>query len=285
LKLTGSICALATPFRASDDALDLDAFRRLVGFQIRSGTRGLVVAGSTGEGAALDATEFTTLVEVARREIADRVPLLAGSGMQSTRKTIEQTRLAAAAGADIALVVTPAYVRPTQKGLYRHFSEVADKGGLPIMLYNVPSRTSCDLLPETVARLCAHPAIIGIKEARADEARMRDLLAGQCGVAVFSATIRRAPARSLVPPGGFRRVMSLRRHAGPVRACSRGDAEGATSRSAPARVFALLALEPNRFRSNGACSGLVSAQIICACAASAGAGIMPGRSASSVNPG
>lgn len=177
LKLAGSICALATPFRASDDALDLDAFARLIEFQVRSGTRGLVVSGSTGEGAALEVAEFTTLVEIARRQIADRVRLLAGTGMQSTRKTIEQTRLAASAGAEFALVVTPAYVRPTQEGLYRHFSEVAEKGGLPVMLYNVPSRTACDLLPETVARLCRNPGIIGIKEARADEQRMRDLLA------------------------------------------------------------------------------------------------------------
>lgn len=177
VKLTGSICALATPFRASDDSLDLDAFARLIEFQVRSGTTGLVVAGSTGEGAALDTAEFLTLLEHARRKIANRVPLLAGTGMQSTRKTIEQTRLAASAGADVALVVTPAYVRPTQEGLYRHFSEVAEKGGLPIMLYNVPSRSACDLLPETVSRLCRHPGIIGIKEARADEERMRELLA------------------------------------------------------------------------------------------------------------
>lgn len=250
LKLTGSICALATPFRASDDALDLDAFRRLVGFQIRSGTRGLVVAGSTGEGAALDATEFTTLVEVARREITDRVPLLAGSGMQSTRKTIEQTRLAAAAGADMALVVTPAYVRPTQEGLYRHFSEVADKGGLPIMLYNVPSRTACDLLPETVARLCAHPAIIGIKEARADEARMRDLLAfASATFAVFSGDDPTCARATLAGAAGVISVAANIAPAAMQDLCARaaeGDAEGARRLDLHLHeLFALLALEPN----------------------------------------
>ena len=250
LKLTGSICALATPFRASDDALDLDAFRRLVGFQIRSGTRGLVVAGSTGEGAALDATEFTTLVEVARREITDRVPLLAGSGMQSTRKTIEQTRLAAAAGADMALVVTPAYVRPTQEGLYRHFSEVADKGGLPIMLYNVPSRTACDWLPETVARLCAHPAIIGIKEAGADEARMRDLLAfASATFAVFSGDDPTCARAILAGAAGVISVAANIAPAAMQDLCARaaeGDAEGARRLDLHLHeLFALLALEPN----------------------------------------
>lgn len=250
LNLTGSICALATPFRASDDALDLDAFSRLVGLQIRSGTRGLVVAGSTGEGAALDAAEFTTLVEVARREIADRVPLLAGSGMQSTRKTIEQTRLAAAAGADMALVVTPAYVRPTQEGLYRHFSEVADKGGLPIMLYNVPSRTSCDLLPETVARLCANSAIIGIKEARADEVRMRELLAlSSATFAVFSGDDPTCARAILAGAAG---VVSVAANVAPAAmqelcvCAAEGDAEGARRLDLRLHeLFALLALEPN----------------------------------------
>lgn len=176
LNLSGSICALATPFRAADDALDLEAFDRLVDYQLSGGTRALVVAGSTGEGAALDNDEFPALVERAVRVVAGRVPVLAGTGMQSTRKTIAQTRLAAAAGADLALVVTPAYVRPTQDGLYRHFSEVAEAGRIPVMLYNVPSRTACDLLPGTVARLASHPMIIGIKEARAETERMRELL-------------------------------------------------------------------------------------------------------------
>lgn len=177
LNLSGSICALATPFDAASEALDLDTFGRLIEFQIDAGTRGLVVAGSTGEGAALEADEFARLVEFAVKAASGRVPVLAGTGMLSTRKTIAQTRLARQAGAEAALVVTPAYVRPTQEGLYRHFGEVADLGGLPIMLYNVPSRTSCDLLPQTVARLHAHPGIIGIKEARPEVERMQELLA------------------------------------------------------------------------------------------------------------
>ena len=250
LKLTGSICALATPFRASDDALDLDAFARLIGFQVRSGTRGLVVAGSTGEGAALEATEFATLVELARREIGDRVPLLAGSGMQSTRKTIEQTRLAASAGADLALVVTPAYVRPTQEGLYRHFSEVAEKGGLPIMLYNVPSRSACDLLPETVARLQSHSAIMGIKEARADEERMRDLisLAGE-SFAVFSGDDPTCARAILAGAAG---VVSVAANVAPAAmqalclSATRGDVEDTQKLDQRLHdLFEVLAVEPN----------------------------------------
>ena len=177
LNLSGSLCALATPFRVADDALDLDALGRLIDYQLGAGTRGLVVAGSTGEAAALEADEFVTLLEFASGRIGKRVPVLAGTGLQSTRKTSIQTRLAATAGVDAALVVTPAYVRPTQEGLYRHFSEVAEHGGLPVVLYNVPSRTACDLLPATVARLCMHPNIVGIKEARPEPERMDELLA------------------------------------------------------------------------------------------------------------
>jgi 4-hydroxy-tetrahydrodipicolinate synthase len=175
--LSGSICALATPFRSGDGAVDLDAYGRLIDHQLAGGTRALVAAGSTGEAAALDDAEFSSLLEFAAAHIAGRVPLLAGTGLPATRKTIAQTRRAAAAGVDYALVVAPAYVRPTQEGMLRHFSEVADQGGLPVVLYNVPTRTASDLRPETVARLAGHGNIVGIKEAVADEARMNELLA------------------------------------------------------------------------------------------------------------
>jgi 4-hydroxy-tetrahydrodipicolinate synthase len=173
-KLIGSLCALATPFRG--DALDMDAFAALIDYQLAGGTQGLVVAGSTGEAHALDAAEFDRLLAFAVTRVNGRVPVLAGTGKANTRKTIEATRRAQAQGADAALVVTPYYVRPTQAGLQQHFSEVADHGGLPIVLYNVPSRTGCDLLPETAARLAAHAGIVGIKEARADTERMTALL-------------------------------------------------------------------------------------------------------------
>jgi 4-hydroxy-tetrahydrodipicolinate synthase len=177
VKLSGSICALATPFDPDGGALDLDAFARLVDHQIEGGTRALVAAGSTGEAAALDDAEYVALLEAAVARARARVPLLAGTGQSSTRRTIAQTRRAAAAGIDAALVVAPPYVRPTQEGLYRHFCEVADHGGLPVVLYNVPARTACDLLPETVARLRGHGNIVGIKEAVGDAQRMEALLA------------------------------------------------------------------------------------------------------------
>jgi 4-hydroxy-tetrahydrodipicolinate synthase len=176
LALSGSICALATPFGGRDDALDLDACGRLIDYQLAGGTRAIVMAGSTGEAAALDEHEYSALLEFAAARIARRVPVLAGTGLSATRKTIAQTQRAREAGVDLALVVAPPYVRPTQEGLYRHFSEVAERGGLPVVLYNVPSRTACDLLPETVARLAGHGNIVGIKEARAEPERMQALL-------------------------------------------------------------------------------------------------------------
>jgi 4-hydroxy-tetrahydrodipicolinate synthase len=173
-KIIGSICALATPFRA--DALDLDAFATLIDYQLAAGTQALVVAGSTGEAHALDQAEFDRLLAFAVDRVAGRVPVLAGTGTANTRKTIQATRRARDLGADAALVVTPYYVRPTQEGLLQHFSAVADQGGLPVVLYNVPSRTGCDLLPETVARLATHAQIVGIKEARGDAGRVAALV-------------------------------------------------------------------------------------------------------------
>jgi 4-hydroxy-tetrahydrodipicolinate synthase len=250
LNLSGSICALATPFRAADDAIDLDALRRLIDFQIGSGTRGLVVAGSTGEGAALAADEFASLIEAACRAVAGRVSLLAGTGMQSTLKTIEQTRLAASAGAEIALVVTPAYVRPTQEGLYRHFSEVADKGGLPVVLYNVPSRTACDLLPETVMRLCSHAGIVGIKEARVEVDRMSDLLS--LGSDTFSVLSGDDPTCARAILAGADGVISVAANVAPslmqalCSMASSGDAAGVSGLNARMHeLFELLAVEPN----------------------------------------
>lgn len=250
MNLSGSICAVATPFRAADDALDLDAFERLIEFQIGSGTRGLVVAGSTGEGAALDTGEFAELLRCAATCVAGRIPLIAGTGMQSTRKTVEQTRLAASIGADIALVVTPAYVRPTQEGMYRHFSEVADHGGLPVILYNVPSRSACDLLPETVARLKSNAGIVGIKEAYADAARMADLIAlGKDSFVVLSGD---DPTCARAIMSGADGVISVAANVVPAAmqalclAAAAGDAENAARLDAQLHaLFELLAVEPN----------------------------------------
>ena len=174
MHLSGSITALATPFTAAGD-LDLDAWGRLLDAQLAGGTRAIVVAGSTGEAAALTDDEYTTLLRTAVARVGSRMKVLAGTGQSNTAKTIAQTRLARDGGADAALVVTPPYVRPTQAGLVAHYQAVAAQGGLPVVLYNVPGRTGCDLLPETVAQLCRHPGIVGLKEARGDEARWNAL--------------------------------------------------------------------------------------------------------------
>ena len=175
MRLSGSITALATPFTAAGE-LDLDAWRSLLQAQRDGGTRAVVVAGSTGEAAALFDAEYDTLLRAAVEELGGQLPVLAGTGLSSTARTIEQTRRAAALGADAALVVTPPYVRPTQSGLAAHFRAVADDGALPVILYNVPGRTGCDLLPETVAGLAGHERIAGIKEARNEPERMQALL-------------------------------------------------------------------------------------------------------------
>ena len=174
MKIRGSICALATPF-TSDGALDLDAFGRLLDYQIAGGTEAVVVAGSTGEAHMLEHAEYDTLLAFAVQRVAGRIPVIAGTGEAGTAKTVALTRRAKELGADAALVVAPFYVRPTQEGLRRHFIEVADQGGLPVILYNVPTRTGCDLLPETVSVLRDHSAIIGIKEAVGADERIHAL--------------------------------------------------------------------------------------------------------------
>ena len=166
----GSIPALITPMR-EDGSLDLAAWDRLLDFHLTEGSDGIVVGGTTGESPTLTGDELATLIGCAKTRVAGRMPVIAGSGGNSTSRSVALSRAAVEAGADALLVVTPYYNRPTQEGLYRHFTAIADAAGAPVILYNVPSRTSCDLLPETVARLAAHPRIIGIKEATGDVAR------------------------------------------------------------------------------------------------------------------
>ncbi len=250
MTLSGSIVALATPFGANDHVLDLDACGRLIDAQIAQGTRAIVMAGSTGEAAALDEHEFSTLLAFAVARIGKRVPVLAGTGLSATKKTIAQTQRARDAGVDIALVVAPAYVRPTQEGMYRHYSEVADHGGLPVVLYNVPSRTACDLLPETVAKLTRHGNIVGIKEARSERERMQALLTYQSDrFAVLSGDDPTAMRAML---DGAKGVISVAANAAPAAfaaMCERAiacDVDGATK--ADARLHALyefLGVEPN----------------------------------------
>src|SRR5947208_11460543 len=146
-RLRDSMVALVTPFR--DGAVDEAALRALARWQIESGTSGLVPCGTTGEGATVSADEHFRIVRACVEEARGRVPVIAGCGSNDTRKTIENVQRAREAGADAALVVTPYYNKPTPEGLFRHFEAVARQGGLPVILYNVPSRTSVDMLPDT----------------------------------------------------------------------------------------------------------------------------------------
>lgn len=223
MRLSGSITALATPFDATG-ALDRDAWIRLLEAQIAAGTQGLVVAGSTGEAATLEDHEYEWLVTSAVTISAGRLPVLAGTGMSGTAKTIAATRRLAALGADIALVVVPPYVRPTQAGLVAHYRAVADEGGLPVVLYNVPGRTGLDMLPGAVSELATHPRIVGIKEAHDGVERMQALLALQSGTFVVLSGDDPTAARAMlagadgvisvasnIVPGAFRALCDLAR--------------------------------------------------------------------------
>ncbi|GMU43364.1 MAG: 4-hydroxy-tetrahydrodipicolinate synthase [Xanthomonadales bacterium] len=186
MHIRGSVPALVTPFQQCG-ALDLLAFEDLLRWQLHEGSEALVVGGSTGESGALEETELAALLECALRTASGRVPVIAGTGAPATAKALKMARLARSVGADAVLAVTPYYSRPTQVGLATHFRALADGGGLPVIVYNVPTRTGVDLLPDTVAALAAHPRIVGIKEAVAEEQRMRALLAlRRPGFAVLS---------------------------------------------------------------------------------------------------
>jgi 4-hydroxy-tetrahydrodipicolinate synthase len=175
----GSLVALVTPMTESGD-VDHVAFGRLLDWHARQGTDGVVIAGTTGESPTVTAAEAAELLQIAVQRIGGRMPVIAGTGGNSTAESIERTRAACELGVDGVLVVTPYYNRPPQEGLYRHFSLVADASSVPLILYNVPSRTACDLLPETVERLSFHPQIIGIKEATGSVERGAELLR-RCG--------------------------------------------------------------------------------------------------------
>lgn len=175
MQLQGSICALVTPFD-SDGSLDIKALQALIDWHAEAGTSALVIAGSTGEGALISEAEYETLIAESVRQAGARLPIIAGIGAPATATSLALAKRAAAQGAQAVLAVTPYYVRPTQAGLLAHYRRIADSGGLPVVLYNVPGRTGCDLLPETVAELAQHPGIIGVKEAVAEPGRMHDLL-------------------------------------------------------------------------------------------------------------
>ena len=166
----GSLVALLTPFR-KDGAVDEEAFARFVDWQITEGTDGLVPTGTTGESPTLSHEEHKRVVEITVSVARGRVPVVAGTGSNSTEEAIDLTRHAKAAGAAAALIVTPYYNKPTQEGMYLHFKAIADAVDLPIIIYNIPPRSVIDMSVETMARLAKHPNIIGVKDATANLAR------------------------------------------------------------------------------------------------------------------
>ncbi len=171
---TGSIVALVTPMTATG-SIDWDALARLIEWHVAEGTDGIVPVGTTGESATLDTPDHIRVIEEVVRMVAGRVPVIAGTGSNSTAEALELTSAAKDVGADAALQVTPYYNKPTQEGLFRHFSLLAEEVDLPQVLYNVPGRTACDLLPATVARLAPLKNIVAIKEASGDVSRVTEI--------------------------------------------------------------------------------------------------------------
>lgn len=194
--IAGSLVAIVTPFQ-DDGEVDWQAWSRLVDFHLQGGTTGLVIGGTTGESPTIIETELIELVRRAREQVAGRMQIIVGCGTSSTASTVERVRLYSGQGVDGLLLVTPVYNRPTQQGLYLHFEAAARAAHVPVVLYNVPSRTAVDMLPETVARLAQVPKIVAIKEAVPSMQRFRELASRCPGFGLLSgddATAREAMA-------------------------------------------------------------------------------------------
>lgn len=174
----GAICAIVTPFR--NGQVDEEKLRDLIEFQIENGTDGIVPCGTTGESPTLSYEEHNRVIEITVEAVRKRVPVIAGTGSNSTQEALELTRHAYEVGADGALMVTPYYNRPTQEGLYQHYKLLAEAVPIPIIIYNVPSRTGCNVLPETMARLAKISNIVGVKEASGSLKQMQEIIA-LCG--------------------------------------------------------------------------------------------------------
>lgn len=172
---TGMATAIVTPMH-TDGSIDYEALGRFVEFQIDSGINGLVVMGTTGENATIEPEDQKKVIAYTVEKVAGRVPVIAGTGTNNTEHVLHNTRNACQVGADAVLVVTPYYNKATQNGLVTHFTAVADESTLPVILYNVPGRTGCNLLPKTVAKLSEHPNIAAIKEATGSLAQMIEIM-------------------------------------------------------------------------------------------------------------
>ena len=243
-----SLVALVTPMTA-DEGVDLPAWRRLVRFHVENGTAGVVVGGTTGESATLSDAELLQLVTEAEEAAAGRLQVIAGAGLPSTAATVARVRALAPLRPDGVLVVTPAYVKPTQEGLFRHYAAVAAASDLPVILYNVPGRTGVDLAPATVGRLAAVPNVVALKEAVAGAARVRELRAAAPDIAVLSGddpTAREALLAGAVGVISVTANVAPRLMADMVAAARRGDAAQAAAVEARlAGLHEALFAEPN----------------------------------------
>lgn len=196
----GSFVALVTPMR-DDGAIDVESLGELIDWHIEAGTAGIVAAGTTGEAPTLETREHVEFLSRVVELAAGRIPVIAGTGSNSTAQTLALTRNAAELGVDACLLVVPYYNKPGQEGLYRHFRTIAEAVRIPLMLYNVPGRTVADLLPETVERLAAFSNIFGIKEATGDLGRLREIRK-RCGEDFVLHSGDDATAREFMLAGG-----------------------------------------------------------------------------------
>ncbi|MBX5459985.1 MAG: 4-hydroxy-tetrahydrodipicolinate synthase [Steroidobacteraceae bacterium] len=226
----GSLVAIVTPMRR-DGSIDFDAWSRLLEFHLENGTSGIVVGGTTGESPTISEAELRELTERACAQVKRRIPVIVGVGTSSTAATVARTRWASELPIDGLLVVTPAYNRPPQEGLYRHYAAVAEASRVPVILYNIPSRTAVDLLPSTVARLMQFPQIVAVKEGVASIERVRELAAvSRAGFTILSGDDASACETMLA---GARGVISVTANVAPramsdmVAAAVKGDRERA----------------------------------------------------------
>ena len=227
---SGSLVAIVTPMLA-DGGLDLAAWSRLIDFHLENGTSGLVVGGTTGESATLTDAELRQLTQHACEQVRGRIQVIAGAGTSSTATTVERVSWVSQLPVDGVLVVTPAYNRPTQEGLFRHYQAAAAASRVPLIAYNVPSRTAVDLLPATVARIAQLPRVAAVKEAVPQVARVREILSQvPAGFVVLSGDDASARATVLA---GARGVISVTANVAPrgmadmIAAALRGDSESA----------------------------------------------------------
>lgn len=238
--LTGSLVAIVTPM-FEDGRLDLDALKKLIDFHVDAGTDGIVIVGTTGESPTVDVDEHCLLIKTTIEHVAKRVPVIAGTGANSTAEAIELTAKAKALGADACLLVAPYYNKPSQEGLYQHFKAVAEAVDIPQILYNVPGRTGCDLTNDTVLRLAQIRNIVGIKDATGGIERGTDLLLrAPADFAIYSGDDATALALMLL---GGKGVISVTANVAPKlmhEMCAHAlDGNLAAAKAANAKLFAL----------------------------------------------